>query len=41
MNTIDFDDYLKNRMQNDPEFAKGLLKEESKLEKAVFNMQNE
>ena len=38
MNTIDFDDYLKNKMQNDPEFTEGLLKEENKLEKAVANM---
>lgn len=34
MRTVDFDDYLKNRMQNEPEFTEGLLKEENKLEKA-------
>lgn len=39
MHTIDFDDYLNKRMQNDPDFAEGLLKEENKLEKAVANMQ--
>ncbi len=38
MHTVDFDDYLKNRMQNEPEFTEGLLKEENKLEKAVVNM---
>lgn len=39
MHTIDFNDYLNKRMQNDPDFAEGLLKEENKLEKAVANMQ--
>lgn len=39
MHTIDFDDYLNKRMQNDPGFTEGILKEENKLEKAVANMQ--
>lgn len=38
MRTVDFDDYLKNRMQNEPEFVEGFLKEENKLEKVVANM---
>ena len=39
MRTVDFDDYLDKRMKDDPNFAEGLLEEESKLESAVAVME--